>query len=225
MKLHRPKREVVRFDDWTLLILSEGSIAVVDADSGPEITERTWSLNGQGYAVTTRRSGDESELVYLHREILKPPADRLVDYVNRNKLDNRRANLRVVTSAENAWNSQRRVCARSGYSGVYAVGNRFRVELTRYGRRYHLGTYCDATEAAAIHMHARQRLESPFAGKQVRADPLSNAAYLEEVETRIGRRVLEPVRTFLLAGLDIQAMPEANDGDAAQGADSAPSVA
>jgi hypothetical protein len=42
--------------------------------------------------------------VYLHRFLLEPPAGLQVDHINRNSLDNRRANLRVVTASKNRQN-------------------------------------------------------------------------------------------------------------------------
>lgn len=39
--------------------------------------------------------------VSLHRFIMNPPRDLVVDHINHNTLDNRKINLRVVTAAEN----------------------------------------------------------------------------------------------------------------------------
>jgi hypothetical protein len=51
----------------------------------------------QGYAATNVAG----KTVYLHRLLMQPPPDMEVDHLNFNKLDNRRANLEVVTPAEN----------------------------------------------------------------------------------------------------------------------------
>jgi len=41
---------------------------------------------------------------FLHRLIMNPPANMQIDHVNKNKLDNRRINLRVCTHSENQMN-------------------------------------------------------------------------------------------------------------------------
>lgn len=55
--------------------------------------------------------------VSLHRLIMKPPKGLVVDHVNRNGLDNRRENLRVVTIQENLRN-QKRPNNKTGTTGV-----------------------------------------------------------------------------------------------------------
>lgn len=42
--------------------------------------------------------------IYLHRFIMKPSENLVVDHINGNGLDNRRVNLRVVTQRENMKN-------------------------------------------------------------------------------------------------------------------------
>lgn len=62
-----------------------------------------------GYAQTTRG--------FLHRAIMGYPAGMEVDHINRNKLDNRRGNLRIVTHAENSKNKGQ--WAKSGHKFIY----------------------------------------------------------------------------------------------------------
>lgn len=55
----------------------------------------------------------------LHRLIMDPPKDMVVDHINRNPLDNRRINLRVCTMEENNRNLSLRKNNTSGTMGVY----------------------------------------------------------------------------------------------------------
>lgn len=55
----------------------------------------------------------------LHRLLMKPPRNMVVDHINRNPLDNRRINLRVCTVDENNRNLSLRKNNSSGTMGVY----------------------------------------------------------------------------------------------------------
>ncbi len=65
----------------------------------------------KGYAGRSRRSTDPkgNHWVHLHHEVLfrkgiSIPSGMCVDHINRNKMDNRKENLRVVTRSENSKN-------------------------------------------------------------------------------------------------------------------------
>jgi hypothetical protein len=54
----------------------------------------------------------------MHRLIMNAPTDRQVDHVNGDRLDNRRANLRLATQRENSANTRKRSSNKSGVKGV-----------------------------------------------------------------------------------------------------------
>lgn len=63
-----------------------------------------WRMHNQGY-VTMGRSVDGKYVNYLmHRVIMNPPKGYHIDHINGIKTDNRRCNLRIVTSRENQFN-------------------------------------------------------------------------------------------------------------------------
>lgn len=68
-----------------------------------------WS-NGQGYLYVTLQTAEGQKNFRVHRLIAQtfipnPEGKKEVDHINQNKLDNKSANLRWVTSAENKANS------------------------------------------------------------------------------------------------------------------------
>ncbi|GAG44409.1 unnamed protein product [marine sediment metagenome] len=71
------------------------------------------------------------EVGFLHRAVLEVPDGLERDHVNRNRLDNRRDNLRVVTRQENLLNRQQA----AGW-GVRCRSGSWRYDFRRGGVRY-----------------------------------------------------------------------------------------
>lgn len=84
--------------------------------------------------------------VYLHRYILNAKKGELVDHINRNKNDNRRDNLRIVSFKLNSYN--RDVTNDLG-RGIYfdKVGNRFRACISHKNKTLKLGSFKCINEA------------------------------------------------------------------------------
>ena len=78
----------------------------------------------------------------LHRFLLDAPSDMEVDHIDRDGLNNRRVNLRLVTRAENAQNmGEGGRAGRELPRNVYARGAKFLVQVTVHGRAYAGGTF------------------------------------------------------------------------------------
>lgn len=109
------------------------------------------SVGSHGYAqLTGVRSGS---VVLLHRwllGILDAGPRVLGDHVNRDRLDNQRHNLRVVTPSESSANVRGR--AGSGYRGVYPAnrGGGWSARAKYRGKIHNLGTYPTPEEAAEV---------------------------------------------------------------------------
>jgi hypothetical protein len=125
--------------------------AVVDAMDAERVGLFRWYLGTDGYAQSY---DDTFKTVLMHRVVLAlEPGNRLeVDHFNRDKLDNRRANLRVVTHASNGQNIASRTGATSQYRGVtWRPANRHRKWVATAkldGRQIHIGGFLTELEAA-----------------------------------------------------------------------------
>ncbi len=97
---------------------------IVDNDDYEKVIGIQWYLNGHGYAMAHKPKsgragvGRGNKLVFLHHLIMGRKEGFVVDHINRNPLDNRKANLRFITQAENMINSKTRVDSTSGTKGV-----------------------------------------------------------------------------------------------------------
>lgn len=81
-----------------------------------------------------------------------PPDEMEIDHINGDRNDNRIANLRVVTRAENAKNKRLQKTNKSGCSGVLWVESRQRweVSISNNGRTIHVGSYDHRHEAILV---------------------------------------------------------------------------
>lgn len=89
---------------------ADGRFFLIDEDDYEEASKYLWYISKEGYA-TNRLVGT------LHRVLMKYPEGD-IDHINRNKLDNRRCNLRICTPQENAMNCPKRKNNTTGYKGV-----------------------------------------------------------------------------------------------------------
>lgn len=137
--------------------LTQGKYTVVDEEDYDRISKHKWYFDSSnGYA----RNG---ELGYLHRFILQPPKGKYVDHKDKDKLNNRRSNLRVCTNAENIRNSSVRVNNTSGATGVWwrSDRNRWVAEIKLDYKKITIGRYKTKDEA----VEARRQKEIELFGE------------------------------------------------------------
>lgn len=99
----------------------------------------------------------------MHRVIVDAPDGLQVDHVNGDRLDNRRANLRLVTQAQNSQNHGARGGA-SLFRGVYwhSQRQRWMAQVKMAGKRHYLGLF-DSEQAAARAAADFRRAHMPYA--------------------------------------------------------------
>lgn len=93
-----------------------------------------------GYMV--KRVNDR--IYKVHRLVIGASDGDIVDHINRDKLDNRLINLRIVSKSQN--NRNRTV---KGYA--VTPNGRYQVTTTYNNRTYYIGTYDTKNEAVAMH--------------------------------------------------------------------------
>ncbi len=89
----------------------------------------------------------------------------IVDHINGDTLDNRRANLRVCTMAQNVRNRKKPRTNTSGYKGVHWMPRhkKWMAKITCAGKHIFLGLFDDPAEAHAAYCAAAKKYHGDFA--------------------------------------------------------------
>ena len=154
--------------------LRNGGFTLIDAEDLPMLSGHTWYQHC-GYA---RARGSDGE-IHLSHLILPCPDGYEVDHINRNKLDNRKENLRIVTRSENCANRGSFSFSSSKYKGVHwsKKSGRWEAAIKKDGKQMYLGSFDDEIAAASAYNHFARELWGEYA---VLND-------IEEVDYRIAR--------------------------------------
>ncbi len=150
--------------------LTQGLFAIVDPEDYASLGRYKWRVcrtRGKNvlYAERTlRRADGRYTRILMHRQLMRVPDGYVIDHINGCGLDNRRANLRLATVAQNAWNTKKRN-PRSGYKGVWFARDKgmWRASIVCNRRRKHLGYFKDKIEAAQAYDKAAIELHKQFA--------------------------------------------------------------
>lgn len=121
----------------------------IDIEDVEKCSQHKWYIKksiNTSYAITKI---DEKTNMFLHRFIVGYDGDMDVDHINRDGLDNRKSNLRVVTHSTNA--------ANNAHAGVKQVASgRWQACIGYNYKTLYIGTY-DTCEEALTAREAKRR--------------------------------------------------------------------
>lgn len=144
--------------------LTKGYVTIVDDEDYERLSQRNWHVTITQqcipYAVrkNSRREGQRRNIP-MHREIMDAPQGMDVDHINRDSLDNRKCNLRIVDRRTNLMNTGVRKVNTSGYKGVSHHAGRWRARIRAgEGRRLSLGYYDTPEDAARAYDNAARKM-------------------------------------------------------------------
>lgn len=148
--------------------LTKGQIAIIDLDDYELINKYTWCAKVAGrtyYAMTsTYNKNYKSIFSSMHRVILNPKKNEVVDHLNGNGLDNRKCNLRICSQQENLFNQQLRVDNTSGYKGVTwdKSNNKWLSQIQINKKNIKLGRFLNIEDAIKARKEAEIQLFKSF---------------------------------------------------------------
>jgi hypothetical protein len=130
--------------------LTKGKVAIVDDEDFEFLNRRMWQFTTGGYVTTTIRRIGCRKTICMHRLVMNTPDGMDTDHINGNKLDNRKENLRICTTAENCQNQKIRTTNKSGYKGVFfcKYTNKWRAMIRTNYKLKNLGVFKTPEEAA-----------------------------------------------------------------------------
>lgn len=157
----KPIRPIRIEGDLAFVSLTRGYETVIDATAISLIEGRNWFASPNLYAVRSERG----TMVMMHRVLTNAPSTMQVDHINGDGLDNRGANLRLATHAENGLNKG---CLKNNKIGIKGVSwcrrsEKWKAQIQLNGRSKTLGRFDTTEEAAAAYREAAQQLHGPFA--------------------------------------------------------------
>lgn len=154
----------------------DGSVrayAVIDEADLEWASQYCWHFNPKGYAercVHVAGSGrhGKTKTYLLHRELIGAKSGQIVDHINRNRLDDRRENLRFVGRGGNAINSKFRANNTSGFRGVsyqrtYIGLDKWIAYIGANRKKKTIGRYATAEEAAVAYDAAARFYHGKYA--------------------------------------------------------------
>ncbi len=151
------------------IIALDGKKVTVDSEDIERITKYKWQFNPSNGAIERRHhisgSGKNRKRMTwnLHRFIMDFPKGKMVDHINRNRLDNRKCNLRVCTASENARNVVKRKNNTSGYKGVSKSRQGWIAQSALKGRHIAIGWFKNKDDAALAYNDFAQENFGEFA--------------------------------------------------------------
>lgn len=148
------------------IVLPDGRRCLVDDNAYEAVRGIPWRAGADGYVVAYVCRGWYAR---LHRAILGVADGTLVDHINGDKLDNRKANLRACTHEENMRNRKRHKNNRSGFKGVYKDGRvlcGWRAQIRVNKRKLTLGVFPTPEVAHAAYCEAALKHHKHFARPQ-----------------------------------------------------------
>jgi hypothetical protein len=146
--------------------LNGKGFALVDDEDYDFLMKWKWYIsNGYAISCTNRQK--------MHRLLLGATPEWLVDHIDRDKLNNQRHNLRLVTKEENVHNQRKRVGTKNKYKGTHFIKRLglWEARCRMYGNDFFLGNF--VSEEAAAHAY------------NLKAAELSDTILLNEIDLPI----------------------------------------
>ncbi len=147
--------------------LSHGLFALVDSEDYDRLMQWRWRPRKPGtvwYVIRTAIINGKEKKFQMHREVMRLEDHELVDHIDRNGLNNTKANLRRCTHLQNQWNKGVSKNNTSGFKGVsWDNGHKkWQAQIFVKGKTIRLGRYFCIVKAAMVYDAAIRKYHGEF---------------------------------------------------------------
>ena len=147
--------------------LTRGYEAIIDAADVGKVERYVWHAMVKShtvYAVRSDYSTGKMQKIGMHRAIAGAEEMQIVDHIDGNGLNNRRANVRIASVSQNCMNRKRAKNNTAKFKGVtyHAKDQKWWARIMANGRRVSLGYFETAAEAGAAYGHASNLMHGEF---------------------------------------------------------------
>lgn len=141
------------------ITLTKGYKTIVDDADYELIKAYKWRVveaNGKAYAVTWMNGRH----VYLHRYLMNSPEGKLIEFINGDRLDNRRENIRAVTKTQKQRSKNLSANNTTGYKGVSfnKKAGKYKASIRHKGKLIYLGLFPTAEKASEAYNRKARKL-------------------------------------------------------------------
>lgn len=154
--------------------LTHDQVALVDDKDYVWLSQWEWKahlIDGNWRPVRRLWIGNRMVVILMYRLMLDPKRNEYIHHINHDTLDNRRANLRVCTNAQNVAHQCPRKGGSSRFKGVCKTHGKWRAYIKVNWKQIHLGYFIDELKAARAYDQAAIQYFGEFAYTNALTNP------------------------------------------------------
>lgn len=145
----------------SIIWIGKGRYTIVDNEDYDFLIQRKWHF----YSGYVGSGVHKNTNILMHRHIMNPPKNMVIDHIDGNTFNNQKTNLRICTKAENMRNCKLSKANTSGHKGVYwsKKERKWIASIVINRRKIRLGGFSCIEDAAKAYREAALKYHGEFA--------------------------------------------------------------
>ena len=147
--------------DVVKMYTKKGTEFIIDKSDFENVYKHYW-IERAGYIGSKLAENMTPRYIMLHRFLIgEIPKGLQVDHINRNKHDNTRKNLRIVTPLENCQNKDKTPKSKCGYRNIHFRERikKYEASITYNNKKYWVGSFDNPQEAEEAIIKKRKEVK------------------------------------------------------------------